>query len=136
MAAAATAASVAASASATTTLPAAPMTPAPQSILKPHPNEAKVPNTTEHSLLIQNRSIKKASIVTNALSKPMNATASANAHTDTAAAPTQTATNDIDLTAPQSIAYVAGRKFIMVPKTAKAHTSPDLANEKSVAKSS
>lgn len=71
--------------------------------------------------------MKKAS-VTNAMNKPASA--------DHAATPNQNAANEIDLTAPQSIAIVAGRKFIMVPKTAKTHTSPDLANDKPNAKSS
>lgn len=136
---AAAAAATVASVSATATLQtaaAAPMTPtAHPSIPKLHQNEARVSNTTEQSLLIQNRSMKKPSIA-NALNKPTSAAASANAHTDRAATPHQTPTNEIDLTAPQSIAFVAGRKFIMVPKTAKAHASPDLANEKTVTKSS
>lgn len=94
---------------------------------KAHQNEAKISNSvsSEQSLLIQNRSMKKAS-VTNAL----------NMSADHGATPNQNAANDIDLTAPQSIAYVAGRKYIMVPKTAKTHSSPDLANDKPNAKSS
>lgn len=127
----------AATASATSaTLPATPMAAATTPTPKFHQNEAKISNTisTEQSLLIQNRSMKKAS-VTNAINKPTIA-ASAGAHTDHATTPNQTSANEIDLTAPQSIAYVAGRKFIMVPKAAKTHTSPDLANDKANTKSS
>lgn len=133
--AAAAAASASATVSASATMAATPMT-AATSIPKHHQNDAKISNTTstEQSLLIQNRSIKKPS-ATNAINKPSVA-ASAGAHTDHAATPNQTTANDIDLTAPQSIAYVAGRKFIMVPKTAKTHTSSDLTNDKTNAKSS
>lgn len=103
---------------------------------KVHQNETKIPNaiSSEQSLLIPDRSMKKVTL-TNAINKP-TAAARANAHSDNAATRNQATTNEIDLTAPQSIAYVAGRKFIMVPKTAKIHTSPDLANDKSISKSS
>lgn len=46
------------------------------------------------------------------------------------------ASNEIDPSAPQSIAYVAGRKFIMVPKTGKTQTSPDSVNGKQTTKTS
>lgn len=41
-----------------------------------------------------------------------------------------------DLSAPQSIAIVAGRKYIMVPKTAKISATPDSVNGNQITKSS
>lgn len=105
---------------------------------KPHQNDVKIPNTSEQqSLLIQNRSVKKAPM-TSTINKPasVNAAAPVNTHTEKTAAPNQPATNEIDLTAPQSVAYVAGRKFIMVRKMAKTQTSPNQINEKPITKSS
>lgn len=138
-AAAAATATAASSVSALASLASTPLTaiatpPTP----KVHQNEMKIskPISTEQSLLIQDRSLKKVAMtMTNVINKP-TAAATANAHSDNAATPNQIATNEIDLTAPQSIAYVGGRKFIMVPKAAKIHTSPDLANDKSFTKSS
>lgn len=44
--------------------------------------------------------------------------------------------SEADLLAPQSIAIVAGRKYIMVPKAAKVHPSPDSTNGNQTTKSS
>lgn len=103
------------------------------SALKVHQNAVKISNTTssERSVLIQERSLKKTSI-TNAINKPT--TRATTAASEIAATPNQIASNEIDLNAPQSISYVADRKFTMVPKTAKTHTSPDLTNDKPVDK--
>lgn len=43
---------------------------------------------------------------------------------------------EADLSAPQSIAIVAGRKYIMVPKATKPLTSTDTINGKQTTKSS
>lgn len=92
-------------------------------------------NSSEQILATQNRSTKKVPM-TNSIIKSA-ATTPTNVRSDASAAVTQnSASNEIDPSAPQSIAYVAGRKFIMVPKTGKTQTSPDSINGKQATKSS
>lgn len=100
---------------------------------KDQPNDEKIvhTNSSEQLQATQNRSAKKVPM-TNSINKSTTATPS-NAST---AAALNKVSNEIDPSAPQSIAYVAGRKFIMVPKTGKSQTSPDSVNGKQIAKSS
>ncbi|XP_055312508.1 uncharacterized protein LOC129574468 isoform X1 [Sitodiplosis mosellana] len=87
-------------------------------------------NSTEQ-LTTPIRPMKKAplpnSLTKSATSTPTNAKSAK----DDTAAPTEH-----DLSAPQSIAIVAGRKYIMVPKTAKIATTPDSVNGNQTTKSS
>lgn len=104
---------------------------------KDQPNDGKLvhANSSEQLQATPNRSTKKVPM-TNSINKSATATPT-NIRSDasTAATPNK-ASNEIDPSAPQSIAYVAGRKFIMVPKTGKAQISPDSINGKQTAKSS
>lgn len=85
------------------------------------------PNRPTKKIPLMNSLNKSATITPTSVKSPKdNATPNAIANKMT----------EPDILAPQSIAIVAGRKYIMVPKTAKLITTPDPVNGNQSAKSS
>lgn len=102
-----------------------------------HSDDKQASVNTIEQLTTPNRPTKKIPLM-NSLNKSATVTPTS-AKTPKDNATPSAITNKItepDISAPQSIAIVAGRKYIMVPKTAKVNTTPDPVNGNQSTKSS
>lgn len=91
-------------------------------------------NSSDH-ITTPFRPTKKIPLM-NSLNKSATSTPTSVKSTKDSTTPNTNKSLEPDLSAPQTIAIVAGRKYIMVPKTAKANATPDTVNGNQITKSS